>query len=85
MIGKVQRLKDIQHRLKSMTDSEKINYLRFDLPEDIDYIINIDNDSVYIHLGYNKHEESIGVEFDEFGYSLLRTLFECLALKSDFV
>ena len=85
MIGKVQRLKDIQNRLQSMTDSEKINYLRFDLPEDVDYIINIDNDSIYIHLGYNKYEESIGVEFDEFGYSLLRTLFGCLALKADFV
>ena len=85
MIGKVQRLKDIQNRLESMSDSEKINYLRFDLPYDIDYIISIDNDSVYIHLGYNEYKESIGVEFDEFGYSLLRTLFDCLALKSDFV
>lgn len=71
MIGKVQRLKDIQNRLESMTDLEKINYLRFDLPEDIDYIINIDNDSVYVHLGYNEYEESIGVYFDKFGYSLL--------------
>ena len=35
MIGKVQRLKDIQNRLESMTDLEKIKYLRYDLPEDI--------------------------------------------------
>ena len=85
MIGEVQRLKDIQNRMERMTDLEKIKYLRFDLPEDVDYIINIDNDSIYIHLGYDKYEDSIGVDFDEFGYSLLRTLFECLALKSDFV
>ena len=85
MIGKTEEYYEIQRELEKITDTDKIKYLKYDLPDWVEYNIQVDNDDVYIHLGYDENEDSIGVHFDESGYYLLLTLFECLGLKSEFV
>ena len=85
MIGRKDDYLRIQNELEQLNDLEKINYLRYDLPEWVDYNIYYTNDDIYIHIGYDECEDSIGVNFDKFGYGLLPTLFSLLGLKSDFV
>ena len=75
-------------KIRDLSDADKLKYLielknSEKLPEDFE--IQIDNDDVYIHFGYDEDENSIGCHFDEFGYHLLPTLFDFIGLKSDFV
>jgi hypothetical protein len=75
-------------KLRELSDIDKLKYLvelkySEKLPEDFE--IQIDNDDVYIHFGYDEDDNSIGLSFDEFGYHLLPTIFNFIGLKSDFV
>ena len=75
-------------KLIELNDKDKIRYLldlkRSEKLSD-DFLIQIDNDNVYIHLGFDENEDSIGCSFDEFGHHLLQTLFGFIGLESDFV
>jgi len=75
-------------KLMELPDEGKLKYLQ-ELKRDgklsDEFQIQIDNDNVYIHLGFDENDDNIGVSFDEFGYYLLPTLFNYLGLESDLV
>ena len=50
-----------------------------------EYIIRVDNDSVFLEFIEDNEEDPEWVEFNEFGYHMLPTLFKAVGLKSDFV
>ena len=75
-------------KLMELPDEGKLKYLQ-ELKRDgklsDEFQIQIDNDDIYIHLGYDENDDNISVSFDEFVYHLLPTLFNYLGLEYDLV
>lgn len=81
----IEELKELAFELNYLTDKEKLRNLEALSIRKIPYKILIDNDDVYVKLGEDEVDESIGFSFDDFGYELLLTMFKYYDFDAELV
>lgn len=81
----IEELKELAFELNYLTDKEKLRNLEALSIRKIPYKILIDNDDVYVKLGEDEDDESIGFSFDDFGYELLLTIFKYYDFDAELV
>lgn len=81
----IEELKELAFELNYLTDKEKLRNLEALSIRKVPYKILIDNDDVYVKLGEDGDDESIGFSFDDFGYELLLTMFKYYDFDAELV
>jgi hypothetical protein len=74
--------KDFIDNFEYASDSERWKMLIAYSKEKNDYLVNIDNDDVFITF---KNDEDTMLSFDEFGYTALEILLNQIGIKAEMV